>query len=95
MGILEIENKIKLRIILFGNKKLRESFFSSFFIDSKKKRSFEEKDFDYHLYDIFPWFPWYEFITIKNESIDKIKNFITQKEMRYIVILYFFQENDD
>jgi hypothetical protein len=92
MGILEIENKIKLRIILFGNKKLRESFFSSFFIDSKKKRSFEEKDFDYYLFDIFPW---YEFITIKNESIDKIKNFITQKEMRYIVILYFFQENDD
>ena len=92
MGILEIENKIKLRIILFGNKKLRESFFSSFFIDSKKKRSFEEKDFDYYLFDIFLW---YEFITIKNESIDKIKNFITQKEMRYIVILYFFQENDD
>ena len=92
MGILEIENKIKLRIILFGNKKLQETFFSSFFIDYKKNRSFEEKDFDYHLYDIFPW---YEFITIKNESIDKIKKFIIQKEMKNIVILYFCLENDD
>ena len=91
MGIIEIENKIRLRIILFGNENLKESFFSSFFLDSKKKKRDEEKYFYYYFYDLFPR---YEFITIKDESIDKLRNFITKKEMRYIVIFYFSLETD-
>lgn len=92
MGILEIENKIKLRIILFGNKKLQENFFSSFFNNSKKRKVIEDIDFTYYLYDIFPW---YEFIVFKDESTVTIKNYIAQKEKKYIVIIYFCLENDD
>ena len=51
-----------------------------------------KKDFNHYLYDVFPY---YEFITIKEEFIDKIKNYITKVQMGYNVILYFAQKNGD
>ena len=91
MGIIEFIKNIKLRIIIFGKNKIIESSFCS---ESKKKNySFKEKDVEYFYYDIFPS---YEFIKMKNESIEKIKDLLILKEISNVVILYFNnEENDD